>query len=106
MDVIATAVFLATLGERLSGVLIKPVLAALVDGKVSEPARVWIYGIACAIPGAGIVLVAGADLFAELGLVLPYPWGIALSALVIGLGSNFVHETVALVRMKRGAYVA
>lgn len=106
MDVVATAVFLATLGERLSEILIKPILAVVVNGRASEPVRVWITRVTCAIPGAVVSVVAGVNLFAELGVAMPLGWGIGLTALIVGLGANFVYEAVSLVRIKRGAYVA
>lgn len=102
MDVLVGLVALATLGERISEVLIKPILEWLVNGQVPEGARVWIYRVTCAVPGFLIVFAWQQDAFAMLGFIFPGAIGVFLTALVAGLGANFAYEFISLVRVSRG----
>ena len=95
MTGIVLLMFLATGGERLAEWFIKP-LIALLSAAVNRPdLQAWAdYAerLACTIPGAGMVLLLRIDLFAFLGLVMPWPWGMIITACLVGGGANLVHD--------------
>ena len=95
MTGIVLLMFLATGGERLAEYFIKP-LIALLSAAVNRPdLQAWAdYAerLACTIPGAGMVLLLRIDLFAFLGLVMPWPWGMIITAVLAGGGANLVHD--------------
>jgi len=89
--------FLASVGERLSEYFIKP-LIVLVSESISDPRlKKWadyVERLICAIPGGGMVILLKIDIFAFLGLRMLWPWGMIITAFVVGGGANLVHAFI------------
>lgn len=104
LDVTGTALagfmlllFLATAGERLSEYFIKPVIV-IVSKAVNRPdlqeAADYVERLVCIIPGAGMVILLQIDIFGFMGLQMPLPWGVIITAFVVGGGTNLLHDFV------------
>lgn len=87
--------FLATVGERLSEYFIKPVIL-IVSSFVNRPdlqtLADYIERLVCIIPGAGMVVLVQIDIFGYMGLTMPWPWGMIITAFLVGGGANLVHD--------------
>lgn len=87
--VLAFAVFLATVNERLVEQFLKPVLERV--GLITWTGQVSLF------TGLLISVAFGIDLFTPaaeaLGITLAVPWaGAVLTGLLVGGGSNFIHD--------------
>ena len=86
--------FLATVGERLSEYFIKPIIM-LISEEIGDPRlQKWadvVERFICAVPGGGMVVLLKIDVFAFLGLQMLWPWGMIITAFVVGGGANLVH---------------
>lgn len=88
--------FLAATGERLSEYFVKP-LIMIVSGFVGdrpdlEKAAEYVERLVCIIPGAGMVVLIQVDIFGYMGLAMPWPWGMIITAFLVGGGANLVHD--------------
>lgn len=88
-QVFALAAFLAVIVERLVEHFIKPLLA--------RAGQSWLAPYAALVLGAAVSLAFGIDVFSPIatavGVEMTAPWaGLALSALVVGGGSQFMHD--------------
>jgi len=88
--VFSLAVLLATVNERLIEKLAKPVITRFT-------AAVEYVGLVAIVTGAAISIGFGVDLFSPLatavGVQMTAPWaGIVLTGIVVGGGSNFIHD--------------
>jgi hypothetical protein len=87
---IAGILILATLAESLVEYLIAPAADELADEK---PWREIAMRYIAALVGVALSSLYQTDLLAMLGLVAPWPWvGWVVTGLLIGRGSNFVHD--------------
>jgi len=102
-SMIAAIDALATWDARLSqGAAAAKTAIADLSGAVSafsnNPARKLISLFAGAILGIGLAAVAHVDLFRASGIadtqLGPYQWGVAITGVVMGLGSNPAHELI------------
>lgn len=89
VPVLAFAVLLATVNERLVEQFIKPLLEKIGGGDFT--------GQVALVTGAAISVLFGVDLFSPvavaIGVPLTVPWaGLALTAVLVGGGSNFIHD--------------
>lgn len=99
-SVAAAFIFLAAAGERVSEWLLKP-LIMLISSQINKPELQpwWDYveRIVCAIPGFAWVMLVGLDLFAELGLMMPYSAGVISTAVIVGGGANIAHDILGMI---------
>lgn len=85
MEALAAAILIAVFGERLTEFFVVP----LFDKLGWDKAYLLYIG---AIPGFILSVAARVDLFAMLGVVLPYYLGVIATGLAIGGGANLVHD--------------
>ena len=91
-------VILATLAESLIEYLVRPLVKPWVEGDPPDDttylhARDLILRYTAALVGVVLCVVYRADLLALVGLASPWPVaGQVLTGLLIGRGSNFVHD--------------
>ena len=98
--------FLAFLAEGLTEYLARPILDGLTspDPDASPPPAggteggyvkpLWLRYVAC-LAGVGLALAFRADLFAAVGLAAINPWiACVLTGILIGRGSNYVHDLI------------
>lgn len=85
MEVLAAALLIAVFGERLIEYFVMP----LFDKHGWD--KTWLLYIG-ALPGFILCVAANLDLFAMLGIVMPYPLGVIATGLVVGGGANLVHD--------------
>ncbi len=89
LPVLLFAGLLATVNERFVEHFVKPLL-----GKAGGDAYT---GQVALVTGAAVSVLFGVDLFTPvaeaLGIALTIPWaGLALTAVLVGGGSNFIHD--------------
>lgn len=105
MEVLIALPFVAYVGERLAEKLIKPIIVAVSPSLPSVPQGIKDYfeAMTCAVPGFAISLLAGLDLFGAVGIPLAGVGGPIVTALVVGFGSNLVHDLLGYLDQLRGA---
>jgi uncharacterized membrane protein len=89
--------FLAAVGERLSEYFIKPIILVVSEAITDPRLKKWAdiaERFICAVPGGGMVILLQVDIFAFLGLTMPHPWGMIITAFVVGGGANLVHAFI------------
>ena len=89
MDALKSAIALSVVVERL----IEYIFAPLWDHFKIE--KKWLLYVQLAA-GLGLAVVANVDFMGELGVVLAYPIGTLISGLIVGGGSEFLHQILAL----------
>ena len=105
-------VFAAAVGEGINEFFFLPWFDGLKDKpRVSETVRVQIMRVWSGLVGIAIAWELGLDIFALLGGALQHPVvGNILTGLLIGRGSNFVHELlkrfIAETDLKTAQFVA
>ena len=92
--VLLFATFLATINERLVEKFIKPLLGKIGNGETNASQYT---AHAALVTGALIAVLFGIDLFTPiadaLGITMTAEWaGMALTAVLVGGGSNFIHD--------------
>jgi len=92
-SVFTLALFFATLNERLNEMVVKP-LAQITPGSqvisLMSPYLAMLTGILFAIAFQVNIIT---PLIAELGIAILSPWpGLIVTGLLIGAGSNFLHD--------------
>ena len=93
-EVIGSAAALAMVNERLIEYIAAPLAEHFgVDRK-------WLLYVQL-LAGLGLAFVAGADLMAGLGIVLAWPVNLIVSGLVVGGGSELLHQILELVEAVR-----
>jgi hypothetical protein len=102
MEPLLAVVFLSAAGERLSEWLLKPLILFvsrwLDPGNQGDPDfKDWVERLVCAVPGVAWSLLVGLDIFAELGLVMPYSAGVISTAVLVGGGANLVHDILGMI---------
>ena len=98
--------FLAFLAEGLTEYLARPILDGLANAdpdapqsKIGNPESeiakpLWLRYVACLV-GVGLALAFRADLFSAVGLAAINPWiAYVLTGILIGRGSNYVHDLI------------
>ena len=94
MEVLLAIPFLAFVGERLSEYLLKPLTERLPWPEGWED---YAEGLICAIPGFVMGILTQLDLFAAIGIVMPYPAGVIITAICIGGGANRLHDIMGAI---------
>ena len=92
--VLLFATFLATINERLGEKFIKPLLGKIGSGETNASQYTAHTAL---VTGALIAVLFGIDLFTPiadaLGITMNAEWaGMALTAVLVGGGSNFIHD--------------
>ena len=85
MEALAAALLIAVFGERVVEYFVTP----LFDKYGWDKA--WLLYVG-ALPGFILSVAAKIDLFAMLGITLPYYLGVVATGLVVGGGANLVHD--------------
>lgn len=85
MEALAAALLIAIFGERLIEYFVTP----LFDKYGWDKA--WLLYVG-ALPGFILSVAAQIDLFAMLGITLPYYLGVVATGLAVGGGANLVHD--------------
>lgn len=85
MGALAAAVLIAVFGERITEYFITPLFEKAGWDKA------WLLYVG-ALPGFILCMAARIDLFAMLGVALPYYLGVIATGLVVGGGANLVHD--------------
>ena len=86
MDAITTALFLALVNERVVEYFISPLF-----DKFYEEGR-WLLLYVSLVTGGLLSFLAGVDLLAIAGVELVYPVDLIVSAVLVGGGSNLLHD--------------
>lgn len=95
MEVLIALPFLAFLGEQLSEKTLKLIIKVVSPAFDANPdVANLVEGLVCAIPGFALCMLAGLDLFPAIGVPLAFNGGPILTALIVGFGSNFVHDVI------------
>lgn len=89
MDVLKAAGALAVVVERLIEYIFAPLFEHF------NVAKKWLLYVQLAV-GLGLSFAAGADFMGALGIDLAYPVGAIVSGLIVGGGSEFLHQILAL----------
>lgn len=85
MEVLQAALLLAVFGNRFTEYFVKPLFEKF------EVDKSWLLYIG-AVPGFVLSALGGLDLFAVVGIELPYMAGVVATALAVGGGANFLHD--------------
>jgi len=80
------AIFLALVNERVITYFITPIFEKL------WPDRKWLLLYISAITGGLLSFAAGIDLMAGAGIELAHPVNLIVSAILVGGGSNLLHD--------------
>ena len=95
MGVLIALPFLAFLGEQLSEKTLKLVIKVISPYLQASPdVANLVEGLVCAIPGFALCMLSGLDLFPAIGVPLAFNGGPIITALVVGFGSNLVHDVI------------
>ena len=80
------AIFLALVNERVITYFIAPLFEKF------APAGKWMLLYIAAVTGGLLSFAAGIDLMAGAGIELAYPVNLVVSAILVGGGSNLLHD--------------
>jgi len=83
---VEAAIFLALVNERIITYFITPLF-----GKFWGEGQ-WLLLYISAITGGALSFAAGIDLMAGTGIELAYPVNLVVSAILVGGGSNLLHD--------------
>ena len=85
MGALAAAILIAVFGERITEYFVTPLFV-----KAGWDKAYLLY--IGALPGFILCVAARIDLFAMLGVALPYYLGVIATALAVGGGANLLHD--------------
>ena len=92
-SVLSLSIFFATLNERLNELMVKPLVNLAPGSKfasLTTPYLAMLTGVLLAIAFQIDIIT---PLVAALELAIPSPWpGLIVTGLLIGAGSNFLHD--------------